>query len=54
MLAIQPMQWGRLQDLHDVPDIDQTDAACMEEIRAVLARQASCSHSHSIWPDVTP
>jgi hypothetical protein len=34
MIAIQPMQWSRLQDLHDVSYLDASDAACMEEARA--------------------
>jgi hypothetical protein len=38
MIAIQPMQWSRLQDLHDVSYLDASDAACMEEARDVLAR----------------
>lgn len=37
-IAIQPMQWASLAELHDVPPIDSTDQACMDEVRAVLAR----------------
>ena len=38
MITIQPMQWSRLQDLHDGPNIDASVAASMEEVRDVLAR----------------
>lgn len=37
-LSIQPMQWALLPELADTPDIDDSDLACMEEVRAVLAR----------------
>lgn len=37
-LSVQPMQWARLPDLHETPDIDDDDLACLAEVRAVLAR----------------
>lgn len=35
---ILPMEWSRLQDIDDTPPLDSSDMACMDEIRAVLAR----------------
>lgn len=36
-LAIQPMQWASLPELHDAPELDGSDIACLAELRAVLA-----------------
>ena len=38
MVSIQPMQWSRLTELHDVPPLNKTDEACMTEVAAVLTR----------------
>jgi hypothetical protein len=38
MVSIQPMQWSRLTELHDVPRLNKTDEACMTKIAAVLTR----------------
>src|SRR5262245_41027366 len=35
-LAIQPMQWARIADLHDTPPLADDDVACMQAIREVL------------------
>ncbi len=35
-LAIEPMQWGKLADLHDVPPLQADDVECMKAIRHVL------------------
>ncbi|MBT9569442.1 MAG: hypothetical protein IV085_14225 [Thiobacillus sp.] len=37
-LVIESMQWSTLKHIADVRPIDQSDAACMEEIRTVLAK----------------
>ena len=37
-LTIQPMQWGSLPLLHDAPALDESDAACLDDLRRVLAR----------------
>lgn len=37
-LAVRPMQWGVLPDLGNVLPLDATDTACMDELRAVLAK----------------
>jgi len=37
-IHIQPMQWAALPDLADAPDLDDTDTACLAEVRDVLAR----------------
>jgi hypothetical protein len=37
-LAIQPMQWGSLAELQDTPNLDETDMACLEAVRQVLAQ----------------
>lgn len=37
-ISIQPMQWTALPDLGDTLPLDDTDHACMMELRAVLAR----------------
>jgi hypothetical protein len=35
-LAIRPMQWANVADLHDVPPLSEADFECMREIREVL------------------
>ncbi|MFT8247169.1 hypothetical protein [Roseomonas sp. BN140053] len=37
-LVIQPMQWACLPELHETAPLDDSDHACMVELRAVLAR----------------
>ena len=37
-LSIQPMQWGSLPLLHESPALDETDMACLDDLRRVLAR----------------
>ncbi|MHB0704100.1 hypothetical protein ACX4MT_00070 [Roseomonas mucosa] len=37
-ISIQPLQWSALPLLMDTPPLDDTDAACLAELRAVLAR----------------
>lgn len=37
-IAIRPMQWGKIADLHDTPPLDDSDAACMRDVREVLLR----------------
>lgn len=37
-LAIAPMQWANIADLHDVPALSDDDLECMRDIREVLAR----------------
>jgi hypothetical protein len=37
-LMIQPMQWASLPELHDARDLDDSDIACLADVRAVLAR----------------
>lgn len=34
--AIQPMQWGKLDDLHDLAPLNDNDVACMRAVRDVL------------------
>jgi hypothetical protein len=38
-LSIQPMQWGVLPDLEEVPPLDASDLQCLEALRDVLARR---------------
>jgi hypothetical protein len=38
-LSIQPMQWGALPDLDEVPPLDDSDLQCLEALRDVLARR---------------
>lgn len=52
-IIIQPLQWSALPPLHDAPPLDDTDAACLDEVRAVLARHGKLkrfavhlAHSH--------
>ena len=42
-LAIMPMQWAILPDLEDAPPLDDTDLACLHELRDVLARHGKLS-----------
>jgi hypothetical protein len=37
-LAIRPMQWAHVRDLHECAPLAADDLACMSELRAVLAR----------------
>ncbi len=37
-LTIQPMQWGKIADLQNVPSIAADDIQCMKELREVLAK----------------
>ncbi|HXY30758.1 MAG TPA: hypothetical protein VEI06_08605 [Gemmatimonadaceae bacterium] len=37
-LAIYPMQWAKIADLHDTPRLGDSDLACMAEVRAVLQK----------------
>lgn len=37
-ITISPMQWTRVRDLREVEPLNDADAACMEELRHVLAR----------------
>jgi hypothetical protein len=37
-LTIAPMQWTRVEDLHDTEPLSQADVECMKDLRAVLAR----------------
>jgi hypothetical protein len=37
-LAIQPMQWGKLDDLHDTAPLDNGDMECMRAVREVLLK----------------
>lgn len=52
-LAVRPMQWSKLDHIADVRPIDDSDAACLEEIRLVLQKHECLSrfgvsllHSH--------
>lgn len=42
-LALLPMQWGMLPELPDVLPLDESDVACMTELRDVLARHGKLS-----------
>ena len=37
-LAIRPMQWAKLPDLHDCPPLASDDMDCMKDVREVLAK----------------
>lgn len=37
-LVIRPLQWLVLPPLHEAPPLDDADAACLDDVRAVLAR----------------
>lgn len=52
-VALQPIQWSSLDHIDEVRKIDDTDAPCLEEIRAVLEKYnclerfgVSLLHSH--------
>lgn len=52
-LVIESMQWNTLKHIADVRPIDEGDAACLEDIRLVLAKHkclerfgVSLLHSH--------
>ncbi len=37
-LAVQPVQWGKLDDLEDIAILDDTDMECMAAVRDTLLR----------------
>jgi hypothetical protein len=37
-IVLESMQWSQLDHIADVRPIDDSDAACLEDIRAVLAK----------------
>lgn len=37
-VAVRPMQWSLLPELHAAPPLDATDLACLDELRSVLVR----------------
>jgi len=39
--AIHPIQWSTLPTLQDTPPLDDTDVACLAEVKAVLARHGT-------------
>lgn len=52
-IVVQPLAWNTLKDIDEVRKIDDTDAPCLEEIRAVLEKHncldrfgISLLHSH--------
>ncbi len=52
-ITLEVMQWSRLDYIDDVRPIDESDAACLEEIRQVLEKHGALSrfgltllHSH--------
>ena len=52
-IVLSPLQWSCLTDIDDVQPIDDSDAACLEEVRLVLARHGNLGrfgiallHSH--------
>src|SRR5260370_30601829 len=52
-VVLNPLQWSSLQDIDDVRPIDDSDAACLEEVRLVLAKHRNLDrfgiallHSH--------
>ncbi len=52
-LHVQAMQWSKLDHIADVRPIDDSDAACLEDIRQVLMKHGALSrfgvsllHSH--------
>ena len=52
-VILEPMQWSTLDHIGDVEPIGEGDAACLEEIRQVLAKHGGLSrfgvtllHSH--------
>lgn len=42
-IAIQPMQWARVEDLQDVEPLSDDDFECMQQVREVLARHGKPS-----------
>ncbi|MET9489769.1 hypothetical protein [Nocardia sp. NPDC006630] len=52
-VALNPLQWNSLEHIDDVRPIDDSDAACLEEIRLVLSKYGNLGrlgiallHSH--------
>jgi hypothetical protein len=52
-VILNPLQWGSLKDIDDARPIDDSDAACLEEVRLVLAKHGNLDrfgiallHSH--------
>jgi hypothetical protein len=52
-INVHAMQWNKLDHISDVRPIDESDAACLEEVREVLSRHGALSrfglallHSH--------
>ncbi len=52
-VAVSPLQWNSLEHIDDVRPIDDSDAACLEEVRTVLAKHGNLGrfgiallHSH--------
>lgn len=52
-LIIRPLQWSALPPFEDVPELDDSDMACLDDVRAVLARHGKLrrfavhlAHSH--------
>lgn len=37
-IVMQPMQWARIPDVHDIAPLSERDADCLREIRDVLLR----------------
>lgn len=37
-IAIRPMQWARIQDLHECEPLGESDIDCMKDVRMVLAK----------------
>ncbi|MFC4274568.1 hypothetical protein [Achromobacter aloeverae] len=37
-VVLRPMQWARIQDLHDCEPVSEADLVCMRDVRAALAR----------------
>lgn len=37
-LSIQPLQWATLPDLHDTPELDESDLNCLADIKVALER----------------
>ena len=37
-LVVRPLQWSALPPLHEFPALDDSDMACLDELRAVLLR----------------
>jgi len=41
-LAIAPLEWARINDIHEVEPLHEEDLACLADIRAVLAKHGKC------------